>query len=162
MEFVKANTTGFKEATDEAASKATGKATSNATGAATGTGALRGVGRALRRTGTLAATAGLLTAGLLTGPAVAAGPAGRADSTQPAAFAACAFYSGNALTVYGQHGDRVKQAQCLLANRHYLTWKDVTGNFGAKSRSAVKKFQTAHHLDADGKVGKGTWRALYS
>ncbi|MCZ0995275.1 peptidoglycan-binding domain-containing protein [Streptomyces noursei] len=159
---MKANTTGFKEATDEAASKATGKATSNATGAATGTGALRGVGRALRRTGTLAATAGLLTAGLLTGPAVAAGPAGRADSTQPAAFAACAFYSGNALTVYGQHGDRVKQAQCLLANRHYLTWKDVTGNFGAKSRSAVKKFQTAHHLDADGKVGKGTWRALYS
>ncbi|MCZ1015907.1 peptidoglycan-binding domain-containing protein [Streptomyces noursei] len=123
---------------------------------------MRGVGRVLRRTGPLAATAGLLTAGLLTGPAVAAGPAGRADSTQPAAFAACAFYSGNALTVYGQHGDRVKQAQCLLANRHYLTWKDVTGNFGAKTRTAVKTFQTAHHLDADGKVGKGTWRALYS
>ncbi|MFJ9613125.1 peptidoglycan-binding domain-containing protein [Streptomyces noursei] len=159
---MKANTTGFKEATDEATSKATGKATSKATGAATGTGALRGVGRALRRTGTLAATAGLLTAGLLTGPAVAAEPAGRADSTRPAAFAACAFYSGNALTVYGQLGDRVKQAQCLLANRHYLTWKDVTGNYGAKTRTAVKKFQTAHHLDADGKVGKGTWRALYS
>ncbi|WP_286160145.1 peptidoglycan-binding domain-containing protein [Streptomyces yunnanensis] len=163
---MKANTTGFKEATDEATSKATRKAASeaasDATGAATGTGAVRGVGRALRRTGTLAATAGLLTAGLLTGPAVAAGPAGRADSTQPATFAACAFYNGDALTVYGQHGDRVKQAQCLLANRHYLTWKDVTGNFGAKTRTAVTKFQTAHHLAADGKVGKGTWRALYS
>lgn len=71
---------------------------------------------AIRRTAVLTATAGLLTAGLLTGPASADGPAGeRADT-----MAACAYYNGNALTVYGQRGDRVSQAQCLLANRRYL------------------------------------------
>ncbi|MEW9521689.1 peptidoglycan-binding domain-containing protein [Streptomyces tubercidicus] len=112
---------------------------------------------AIRRTAVLAATAGLLTAGLLTGPASADGPAGeRADT-----MAACAYYNGNALTVYGQRGDRVSQAQCLLANRRYLPWGDVTGYFGPKTRAAVKKFQSRHHLTADGKVDKKTWYALY-
>ncbi|PJN39027.1 serine/threonine protein kinase [Streptomyces sp. CB02959] len=99
---------------------------------------------------------------MLTGPATAAATAGRDGSTRSATLAACAFYGGNALTVYGQHGDRVKQVQCLLANRHYLTWKDVTGSFGAKTRTAVTKLQTEHHLPANGKVDKKTWRALYS
>ncbi|MGG2462959.1 peptidoglycan-binding domain-containing protein [Streptomyces sp. RGM 3693] len=123
---------------------------------------MRGAGRAVRRAGVLAAAAGLVTAGLLTGPASAAATAGRDDSTRPAALTACAFYGGNALTIYGQHGDRVKQVQCLLANRHYLTWKDVTGSFGAKTRTGVTKLQTKHRLPANGKVDKKTWRALYS
>ncbi|MFI1156548.1 peptidoglycan-binding protein [Streptomyces sioyaensis] len=113
--------------------------------------------RALTRTAVLAASAGLLTAGLLAGPASAAGPAaGRVDT-----LAACAYYNGHALTVHGQRGDRVSQVQCLLANRRYLRWGDVTGYFGPKTLAAVQKFQSRHHLTANGKVDKKTWHALY-
>ncbi|MEU5017072.1 peptidoglycan-binding domain-containing protein [Streptomyces angustmyceticus] len=114
--------------------------------------------RAVQRTAVLTATAGLLTAGLLTGPASAAGPA----AARPGTLAACAYYNGTALTVHGQRGDRVSQVQCLLANRRYLPWRDVTGYFGPKTLAAVKKFQSRHHLTANGKVGKKTWRALYA
>ncbi|MFE3886971.1 peptidoglycan-binding protein [Streptomyces lydicus] len=113
---------------------------------------------AVKRTAVLTATAGLLTAGLLTGPASAAGPA----AGRPGTLAACAYYNGTALTVYGQRGDRVSQVQCLLANRRYLPWGDVTGYFGPKTLAAVKKFQSRHHLTANGKVDKKTWRALYA
>ncbi|MFG2398911.1 peptidoglycan-binding domain-containing protein [Streptomyces lydicus] len=114
----------------------------------------------IKRAAVLTATAGLLTAGLLTGPAAASSPApaGRPAGT----LAACAYYNGTALTVYGQRGDRVSQVQCLLANRRYLPWGDVTGYFGPKTRAAVKKFQSRHRLTADGKVGTKTWRALYT
>ncbi|MFF4949710.1 peptidoglycan-binding protein [Streptomyces chattanoogensis] len=112
----------------------------------------------MKRTAVLAATAGLLTAGLLTGPASAAGAAAAPAGTR----AACAYYSGTALTVHGQRGDRVSQVQCLLANRRYLPWGDVTGYFGSRTLAAVKKFQSRHDLTADGKVGKKTWRALYA
>ncbi|MFH8679861.1 peptidoglycan-binding protein [Streptomyces lydicus] len=115
---------------------------------------------AVKRAGVLTATVGLLTAGLLTGPASAGSPVptGRPAGT----LAACAYYNGTALTVYGQRGDRVSQVQCLLANRRYLPWGDVTGYFGSRTRAAVKTFQSWHHLTADGKVGKQTWRALYT
>ena len=113
---------------------------------------------AVKRTAVLAATAGLLTAGLLTGPASADSPA----AARPGTLAACAYYNGTALTVYGQRGDRVSQVQCLLANRRYLPWGDVTGYFGPRTRAAVKKFQSRHHLSANGKVDKKTWRALYA
>ncbi|MEU9116114.1 peptidoglycan-binding domain-containing protein [Streptomyces sp. NPDC048483] len=113
---------------------------------------------AVTRTAVLTATAGLLTAGLFAGPASATEPAAGPSGTK----AACAYYNGTALTVYGQRGDRVRQVQCLLANRRYLPWGDVTGYFGPKTRAAVKKFQSRHHLTADGKVGKKTWRALYA
>ncbi|MFB6535374.1 peptidoglycan-binding protein [Streptomyces noursei] len=136
MEHVKAHRTG------------TGTGTSTSTGS--------------RRAGLLAATAGLLVAGVLTAGPASAAATGPDDSTRPATLAACAYYDGNALTVYGQRGDRVKQVQCLLANRHHLSWQDVTGSFGAKTRTAVKEFQTKHHLTADGKVDKKTWRALYA
>lgn len=112
----------------------------------------------VKRAAVLAATAGLVTAGLLTGPASAAGPAAAPAGTK----AACAYYNGTALTVYGQRGDRVSQVQCLLANRRYLPWGDVTGYFGTRTLAAVKKFQSRHHLTADGKVGTKTWRALYA
>ncbi|WP_438487892.1 peptidoglycan-binding domain-containing protein [Streptomyces sp. S186] len=135
--------------------------TGRATGTGTGTGVVRGAGRAVRRAGALAATAGLLTAGLLTGPASAAAPA-RPDAARTTALAACAYYKGTALTVPGQHGNRVKQVQCLLANRHYLTWDDLTGYFGDKTRTAVQKVQSRYHLPANGKVDRKTWHALYS
>lgn len=114
----------------------------------------------IKRAAVLTATAGLLTAGLLTGPAAASSPAPAFRPT--GTLAACAYYNGTALTVYGQRGDRVSQVQCLLANRRYLPWGDVTGYFGPKTRAAVKQFQSRHHLTADGKVGRQTWRALYT
>ena len=36
----------------------------------------------------------------------------------------------------------------------------VTGTFGAATKTAVVKFQRAHHLTANGVVGQSTWRAL--
>ncbi|MFB7633741.1 peptidoglycan-binding protein [Streptomyces sp. NPDC056149] len=122
------------------------------------------------RTGFGASIAGLLLAAeVLAGPASAAKPPSAAERTgqdgapvRPAALVACAFANGDALTVYGQRGTLVKQVQCLLANRRYLTWKDLTGRFDAKTRSAVRKFQSKHHLPANGKVDKETWHALYS
>ncbi|MFI1201994.1 peptidoglycan-binding protein [Streptomyces sp. BHT-5-2] len=138
-----------------------GTSTRRGTGSGTGTGTVEGAGRTTRRAGALTAAAGLLTAGLLTGPATAAAPT-RPDAARPTALAACAYYKGTALTVPGQHGNRVLQVQCLLANRHHLTWKDVTGSFGAKTRTAVEKVQSGHRLPTDGRVDKKTWHALYS
>lgn len=76
--------------------------------------------------------------------------------------AACAFYDGDALTMYGQRGDRVSQIQCMLANRHYLPWKAVDGVFGDRTLAAVERFQRDHPpLAVDGMVGTLTWNALW-
>ncbi|MEV0091660.1 peptidoglycan-binding protein [Streptomyces sp. NPDC050738] len=76
--------------------------------------------------------------------------------------AACAFYDGDALTVYGQRGERVSQIQCMLANRRYLPWKAVDGIFGDRTLAAVERFQRDHPpLAADGMVGALTWNALW-
>ncbi|MCK7625368.1 peptidoglycan-binding protein [Streptomyces sp. RS10V-4] len=115
-----------------------------------------GTAPAVRRTGLRTAAAGLLAAGLLTGPAAPAAPA------RPAVLAACAYYRGTAPTAPGQRGDRVKQVQCLLANHRRLAWKDVTGHFGDRTRAAVAAFQTRHRLRPTGTVDTKTWRALYS
>lgn len=73
----------------------------------------------------------------------------------------CAYYSGTALTEYGDTGDRVVEVQCILKARGYnLGSHGVDGNFGADTRSAVKSFQSAHHLTVDGQVGVHTWSAL--
>jgi peptidoglycan hydrolase-like protein with peptidoglycan-binding domain len=113
--------------------------------------------RSIRRPAALAAVTGLMTAALLTGTA-----SGAQAATGPSPKAACAYYNGTALTVYGQRNDRVKQAQCLLANRKYLPWSSLTGYFGNQTLAAVKKFQKASHLTANGKVDKKTWKALYA
>ncbi|MFF0743034.1 peptidoglycan-binding protein [Streptomyces sp. NPDC004111] len=117
--------------------------------------------RTTLRTATAATLTGLVLAGgVLTGTSASAAAADTAAREPVRVAAACAYYQGSKLTVYGQKGDRVSQVQCLLANRKYLKWSDLDGEFGARTLAAVKKFQKNHGLTADGKVGTKTWHAL--
>jgi len=59
----------------------------------------------------------------------------------------------------GNSGDEVAELQVLL-NAKYGTDLDVDGVFGAKTETAVKAFQKAHGLTADGIVGPKTRAAL--
>ncbi|AEW99382.1 serine/threonine-protein kinase [Streptantibioticus cattleyicolor] len=73
----------------------------------------------------------------------------------------CPYYSGTALTRYGDQGDRVREAQCLLAAHGYpLGPSGIDGQFGTDTRAAVRAFQRDHHLQVDGQVGVKTWPAL--
>ena len=59
----------------------------------------------------------------------------------------------------GHVDDSVKVLQTIL---NYLGYScgTVDGNFGSNTDSAVKKYQKAQGLSADGIVGKDTWKAL--
>ncbi|MFF3363661.1 protein kinase domain-containing protein [Streptomyces misionensis] len=75
----------------------------------------------------------------------------------------CTYYSGTALTVYGQKGSRVKEVQCILKARGYNVGPSgVDGIFGDDTLTEVKRFQSGHHLQVDGQVGVKTWAALRS
>ena len=59
---------------------------------------------------------------------------------------------------YGDTGSEVKTLQTALNGRGAgLT---VDGDFGAKTRDAVKKFQRLNGLEDDGIAGPKTWAAL--
>jgi GH25 family lysozyme M1 (1,4-beta-N-acetylmuramidase) len=61
----------------------------------------------------------------------------------------------------GSKGNTVKAVQQLLAARGYKS--GITdGIFGEKTESAVKKYQAAKGLKADGIVGKNTYNALFA
>jgi murein L,D-transpeptidase YcbB/YkuD len=59
----------------------------------------------------------------------------------------------------GATGPVVRWAQYLLVRRT-LTDKQIDGNFGPVTKTAVEQFQTIRHLTADGIVGPITWGAL--
>ena len=59
----------------------------------------------------------------------------------------------------GARGDNVEELQALL-NAKYGFSLDVDGVFGDKTVQAVKAFQSAHGLKADGIAGPKTWKAL--
>jgi nucleoid-associated protein YgaU len=62
---------------------------------------------------------------------------------------------------YGSHNETVKTLQRLLVSKGYSVGKaGIDGEFGAATLAAVKKFQKANKLTADGIVGKNTWTAL--
>lgn len=61
----------------------------------------------------------------------------------------------------GSKGDTVKEAQeLLLAHGYELPNYGADGDYGAETIAAVKKFQQANGLEADGICGPKTWAAL--
>jgi len=59
----------------------------------------------------------------------------------------------------GNSGNRVKAVQYLL-NQRQNAGLDVDGAFGSLTTAAVKAFQSAHGIQADGIVNPTTWKAL--
>ena len=59
------------------------------------------------------------------------------------------------------HKDRekIKEIQACLKNAGFYHG-EIDGVKGRKTRSAIRKFQSANSLNADGVVGKKTWEAL--
>ncbi|MGW7008004.1 peptidoglycan-binding domain-containing protein [Streptomyces sp. NPDC054933] len=105
------------------------------------------------------ALTGLLGAALAVTTAVAA-PASAAPAhqqTQAHAMVACAYYDGKDVTSRGDMGKRVQEVQCLLDYWGY----NVDGDFGPATERAVRAFQGARQLHADGIVGPRTWKALH-
>lgn len=60
----------------------------------------------------------------------------------------------------GMKGEDVKAMQILLEGRGYPCGKGATGSFGSGTESAVKKYQKAKGLTADGIVGELTMKSL--
>jgi peptidoglycan hydrolase-like protein with peptidoglycan-binding domain len=61
----------------------------------------------------------------------------------------------------GMKGAEVRKLQQDLTNKGYST-KGIDGIFGSNTESAVKKFQKANNIKADGVVGESTKKALSS
>jgi peptidoglycan hydrolase-like protein with peptidoglycan-binding domain len=61
----------------------------------------------------------------------------------------------------GSEGTDVKQLQQQLKSLGYYTGS-VDGKYGAGTTNAVKDFQSANNLQADGVAGKATQQAIYS
>ncbi|MEA5571950.1 peptidoglycan-binding protein [Calothrix sp. UHCC 0171] len=61
----------------------------------------------------------------------------------------------------GSSGEPVKELQRLLARLSYAPGQ-ADGIFGSHTTEAVKKFQQAESLVADGIVGPKTWEVLYN
>ncbi|HEX3691590.1 MAG TPA: peptidoglycan-binding protein [Solirubrobacteraceae bacterium] len=59
----------------------------------------------------------------------------------------------------GATGATVRWLQYLLVRRT-LSFTDIDGAFGPKTKHGVEEFQQAEHLTADGVVGPATWGAL--
>ncbi|MGP4049573.1 protein kinase domain-containing protein [Streptomyces sp. 2A115] len=87
-------------------------------------------------------------------------------SDEPAAqpwISDCTHYSGNGRTSQGDSGKRVLQVQCMLTKRGYGVGNSgVDGTFRPETESAVRSFQSAKGLNADGVVDRETWVALRS
>ncbi len=61
----------------------------------------------------------------------------------------------------GSSGYQVKSAQAILeANGYSCGSYGADGDFGSGTESAVKKFQKAKGLSADGIIGTDTWNKL--
>ncbi|WDV45745.1 peptidoglycan-binding protein [Clostridiaceae bacterium M8S5] len=64
---------------------------------------------------------------------------------------------------YGDKGTNVKTLKCFLKSKGYNLYSDggePSDYFDSATKSAVKSFQSANNLSADGIVGKNTWSKL--
>ncbi|GAA1883078.1 peptidoglycan-binding domain-containing protein [Streptantibioticus ferralitis] len=59
----------------------------------------------------------------------------------------------------GANGPQVTEIQCLL-ERQRVDAGTVDGHFGRRTAAAVRAYQRAHRLPADGVVGRDTWQWL--
>lgn len=109
------------------------------------------------------------SAGTDTGSGTGTSSAPSADPTTPSAEPPasqpwntdCTDYNGNGRTQEGDSGKKVSQVQCMLTKRGYSVGSaGVNGEFGPETTSAVRAFQSAKGLSADGVVAHDTWVAL--
>lgn len=70
------------------------------------------------------------------------------------------FLPSNITLQFGDSGDYVTELQRRLASRSYLSGDMLTGFFDASTVSAVRSFQTASGIRADGVAGPETLRRL--
>lgn len=86
---------------------------------------------------------------------------GATEATTPAWVTDCHHFSGNGRTQRGDQGKKVLEVQCILTKRGYSVGSGgVSGNFDAGTEAAVRAFQSARGLTADGVVGRSTWGEL--
>ncbi|MQY10950.1 hypothetical protein SRB5_10640 [Streptomyces sp. RB5] len=104
--------------------------------------------------GTFAAFALLTFTGA---PATAHAPA---ESPAVSAAAHCGYYNGKATTKRGDHGDRVREIQCIINRWNGGSPLKVDGDFGPRTESWVVYFQDVRGLKVDGIVGPQTWKSL--
>ena len=69
--------------------------------------------------------------------------------------------TASSLLRVGMEGQEVMRLQNELYDRGFLGKVDITGVYGAKTRTAVSEFQKACDLDADGAAGAQTLEQLY-
>jgi peptidoglycan hydrolase-like protein with peptidoglycan-binding domain len=74
---------------------------------------------------------------------------------------ATAYAAGDILK-RGSKGSEVEELQALLQNQGFFNYDKITGYFGKITEDAVKSFQNANGLKADGIVGEQTWEKLIS
>lgn len=86
-----------------------------------------------------------------------AAPYEDADTLQPAT--GTVMLTPLPLLKKGSKGSAVWAMQTLLTDRGYGT-QGVDGDFGSNTEAALKRFQSAKGLEADGECGKMSWQAL--
>jgi hypothetical protein len=81
------------------------------------------------------------------------------QTVRPTAVAPLAAAAAQPTLRLGSKGPAVVELQKKLAAKGFSPGT-ADGDFGPKTLAAVKSFQKAHHLVADGVVGPKTWAAL--